>query len=461
MQDTIAAIATPLGEGAIGIVRLSGPDAIPIVEAIFQGKTSLLDACSHSLLYGFIVDDSGRHIDECLVGLMKAPNTFTGEDVVEINCHGGVFVVETILNMVLKHGARPAEPGEFSKRAFLNGRLDLAQAEAVIDIVRAKSPRGLQLAANQLEGILSERIRSVRERILHLLAHMQVVIDYPEEGVDELTDDEIASSLSGSLADVENLLAGADAGKVYRDGIRLAIIGRPNVGKSSLLNGLLKEDRAIVTDIAGTTRDTIEAVALLGGIPITLVDTAGLRQSLDPVEQIGVERSHQAMATADLLFVVVDGTQPLTDEDRDVFRILQDERLYNTPTIVVVNKIDRPQVLDEATVRKVSGKSTLVGVSALTGEGLRELEALATKMVLGDTTMNRDALLITRARHRQALEKTRSSLKHALASFEMGMTPDVISVDLQESVAALGLITGESVGEEVVERIFAEFCVGK
>lgn len=459
-HDTIAAIGTSLGEAAIGIVRLSGPDAISMVDSFFRGRRSLLHAPSHSLTFGRIVDVAGDSLDEVLVAVMRAPHTYTGEDVVEINCHGGRLVVEAVLARALQAGARLAEAGEFTKRAFLHGRLDLAQAEAVIDIIRAKSPRGLQLAAKQLEGELSRKVADVRGRILHLLAHVQVLIDYPEEGIEELSDEELRSTLTDCRQELQQLIAGADSGRVYRDGIRLAIVGRPNVGKSSLLNALLGEERAIVTDIAGTTRDTIDAPALLGGVPVTLIDTAGLRQTEDPVERIGVERTMAALATADLVLAVVDGSQPITEEDQRVFAELPrgDARV---PVIGVINKIDQGQVAPEEAVREATQCDVVVKVSALTKEGLDGLEEAAVRLAAGEAAAHRDAILVTRARHRQALDEAASSLDAALMSFDLGLTPDVISVDLQEAMASLGMITGESVSEEVVAHIFAEFCVGK
>lgn len=457
--ETIAAIATPLGEGAIAIVRLSGPGAIRCVSSIFRGRRRLEEAPSHTLVRGAIVDPAGNPVDDVLVSVMRAPHTFTGEDIVEINCHGGRLVVETVLRLVLDSGARLAEPGEFTQRAFLNGRIDLAQAEAVIDIVRARSPVGLQVAAKQLEGELSRRVTGVREKLLHLLGRMQVVIDYPEEDLGDVSDWEVGEILSEALRDIEALLAGAEAGKVYREGVRAAIVGRPNVGKSSLLNALLREERAIVTEIAGTTRDTIDAEVVLGGIPLTLVDTAGLRKTEDPVEKVGIERTRAAIDRADLVLVVVDGSEPLGPEDEAVFDSLKEAQRERA--ILVVNKADLPSVVSGGELEEALSGRPVVRVSAHTGEGLDRLEEEVRRTVLGARVGGGDEILVTRERHRRALRGAEQVLRTASESLALGMTYDVISVDLQQALASLGSITGEQVGEELVAHIFAEFCVGK
>ena len=458
-SETIAAIATPLGEGAIAIVRVSGPRAVPCVASIFRGRRRLEEAPSHTLVRGSIVDPAGHLVDDVLVSVMRAPRTFTGEDIVEINCHGGRLVVETVLRLVLDAGARLAQPGEFTQRAFLNGRIDLAQAEAVIDIVRARSPVGLQVAAKQLEGELSRRVTGVREKLLRLLGRMQVVIDYPEEDLGDVTSSEVEEILNEALRDIQVLLDGADAGKVYREGVRAAIVGRPNVGKSSLLNALLREERAIVTEIAGTTRDTIDAEVILGGIPLTLVDTAGLRQTEDPVERVGIERTKAAIARADLVLVVVDGSEPLSPEDEAVLEALKEGQRERA--IVVVNKADLPAVVASEALSSALPGRPLVRVSARTGEGLDRLEEEVRRTVLGTGAGGGSEILVTRERHRQALQDAQRVLHTAKESLALGMTYDVISVDLQEALAFLGSITGEQVGEELVAHIFAEFCVGK
>jgi len=457
-QDTIAAVATPLGEGAIAIIRLSGRDAVAIADRVFHGSKSLAETRSHSLARGRIRSMDGATIDDVLVGVMRGPRSYTGEDIVEVNCHGGMIVVETVYRLLISAGARPAEPGEFTKRAFLNGRLDLAQAEAVIDVVRAKSPKGLEVAAKQLEGELSARIQSVRSEILNLLAHLQVVIDYPEEGVVELDPHEVRARIEKALRDVERLLEGAQAGRVYRDGIRTAIVGRPNVGKSSILNALLGEDRAIVTEIAGTTRDTIEERAVFSGIPFVLTDTAGLRETDDPVERIGVERTKVAVKGADLIIVVLDGSEPLTAEDIEVLRIVGEEPAHK---IVAVNKSDQPMRLSLEALAPWIGNEETIKVSALSREGIEELAARAAEAVTGNAMGSQDAVLVTKERHRAALERASHALTDALGTLDAGYTADVLGVDLQDALESLGQITGESVGDEVVAEIFAQFCVGK
>ena len=457
-QDTIAAVATPAGEGAIAIIRLSGRDAVAIADRVFEGRRRIAEMKSHTLAHGRIRSPGGKTVDEVLVSVMRAPRSYTGEDVVEVNCHGGRIAVEAVYRLLVAAGARPAEPGEFTKRAFLNGRLDLAQAEAVIDVIRAKSPKGLEVAARQLEGELSARVQGVRSEILNLLAHLQVVIDYPEEGVAELEPSEVRARIERSIEAIERLLAGADAGRVYRDGIRAAIVGRPNVGKSSILNALLGEERAIVTEIAGTTRDTIEERAVFAGVPFVLTDTAGLRETDDPVERIGVERTRAAVRGADLVIAVLDGSAPLGPEDVEVLRTVRDAGI---PWIVAVNKADLPLRLSPESLRPWIERAEPVFVSARLRDGIEKLMARAAEAVIGRETGAQDAVLVTRERHRAALERASRSLADALDALSSGYTADVVGVDLQEALEALGQITGESVADEVVAEIFAQFCVGK
>lgn len=458
-SETIAAIATPPGEGAIGIVRMSGPEAVSIAERIIRSKRRIGEAPSHTLIYGKVVDENGKMIDDVLVGVMRAPRTYTGEDLIEINCHGGPVVLQQVLSLVLRMGARAAEPGEFTKRAFLNGRLDLAQAEAVIDLVRAKSPRGVEIAAMQLEGRLSQRVRAQREELLDILTHIQAVIDYPEDDLVDVDPREVQSRLESIGQELEKLLAGADAGRIYRDGMRVAIVGRPNVGKSSLLNALLGEERAIVTEIAGTTRDLIEESALLGGIPFTLTDTAGIRATDDPVERIGVQRTRQAIEGADLIFLVIDGAEGLTGEDQAVIQEVM-RSAGAARVVAVVNKDDLPRAWDEEVLRSHLPEWPIVRVSAVTGSGIDRLEEAAVSLMVGEARQH-DAILVTRSRHRAALERGHLAVREAWETLASGFPLDLVSVDLQEAVEALGHVTGESVSDEVVARIFAQFCVGK
>lgn len=458
MEDTIAAIATPPGEGAIGIVRLSGPQAIEIAQRVFHGKRLLKDVNSHTLVLGQLVDRRGVAFDEALVAVMRAPRTFTGEDVVEIHSHGGSLLVETVLRRLVEEGARPAEPGEFTKRAFINGKLDLAQAEAVIDLVRAKSPRGLQIAAGQLQGRLSQTIEEDRQVILGILAHVQALIDYPEEALDELPMDELKMRLVAVLGRIDQLQASAETGRIYQDGMRLAIVGKPNVGKSSLLNAILREDRAIVTPIAGTTRDVIEARAIIGGIPVLLFDTAGIRPTEDPVEQIGVERTVGVIESADVIVLVLDGSLPLTPED---FQAYEQAKQRDIPLLVAINKSDLPEGLSIDLVREMVGLAPVVRVSAHSGEGLEALAQEAIRLRVGDAHADTNQIVITRARHLGALKRAQEALQRAMQALEEDLPVELVGVDLQDALQALGEVTGDSVAEEVVDRIFADFCVGK
>lgn len=460
LGDTIAAIATPLGEGAIGIVRLSGPRALEIAEKVFAGKSKgkLREQGSHRLHYGFIVDpENGEKIDEVLLTVMLAPGTYTREDVVEINCHGGIIPLRRVLELVLRHGARLAMPGEFTKRAFLNGRLDLAQAESVLDVIRAKTEAGLRVALHQLAGELSGRVRGFQERILGLLAHVEASIDFPEEDIEELTREEMESEVRQMLQEVERLLHDARYGKVYREGLRTVIVGRPNVGKSSLLNALLREHRAIVTEIPGTTRDVIEEIVNIAGIPIRLADTAGLRATEDVVEKIGVERSREAVNLADMVLVVLDASTGLVAEDLQVLDLVREKK-----GIVLINKCDiaEGETLAER-VRELAPEKPLLLVSVRTGKGMEELEKAIAEMVLEGRVAASDVPLVSHVRHRASLERCREHLKEVDAGLKRGENLDLLAIDLRGAWEALGEITGETVSEDIVDRIFQEFCIGK
>jgi len=443
-QDTIAAISTPLGEGGIGIVRLSGAEARPIAETIFQGKLS-----NRRLSYGHIIDpDSSEVVDEVLVSYMPAPHTYTREDVVEINCHGGPLPLQRILQLALRCGARLANPGEFTLRAFLNGRIDLAQAESVLDIVTARTQASLRLALQGLRGGLSGAVKSLRSELMSTLAYLTARIDFPE---DEVEPQDVVQSLSESLARLRGLIATADSGIVYRQGVRTAIVGRPNVGKSSLLNRLLRQDRSIVTPIPGTTRDTVEEVVNLRGVPFLLVDTAGIIHSKDVVESLGVERSRRAVEQADLVLLVLDISEPLSDADRDIIALIGDR-----PALVAANKSDLRQ---EAQIDGLPWE--VVRTSALTGDGLSELEARMVNLALGGDVVTCDALMVANPRHKAALERAEKSLVQALDGVASGLPDDFITIDLTAALNCLGEITGETVHEELLEAIFSNFCVGK
>jgi len=443
-QDTIAAISTPLGEGGIGIVRLSGPEARSIAESIFRGELS-----PRCLSYGHIVDpDKGEVVDEVLACYMPAPHTYTREDVVEIDCHGGIMPLRRILELVLRQGARLANPGEFTLRAFLNGRIDLAQAESVLDIVRAKTEASLRLAEQGLAGRLSASVKSLRSRLMSALAYLTARIDFPE---DEIEPQDIVQPLEEALRELQSVIATADAGIVYRQGVRTAIVGRPNVGKSSLLNQLLRQERSIVTSIPGTTRDTIEEVVNLDGVPFVLVDTAGIIHSKDLVESLGVGRSRKAIEQADLVLLVVDSSEPLTPADREIIDLIGDRA-----ALVAANKCDLPQQAELEELRW-----DRVPTSALTGEGLASLEERMVNLSLGGKVSVSDALMVNNPRHKSALERAEQSLTQALSGLASAMPEDFITIDLTAALNALGEITGETVQEDLLEAIFSNFCVGK
>jgi tRNA modification GTPase len=443
-QDTIAAISTPLGEGGIGIVRLSGKEALSITKTVFRGKLS-----QRRLNYGHIVDpDQGEVVDEVLVSYMAAPHSYTREDTVEINCHGGPLPLQRTLQLVLRYGARLANPGEFTLRAFLNGRIDLAQAESVLGIVSARTEASLRLAVQGLEGRFSAAVRAIRTQVMSALAYLTARIDFPE---DEIEPQDIVQPLSEALQSLRGLIASADAGIVYRHGVRTTIVGRPNVGKSSLLNRLLRQDRSIVTAIPGTTRDTIEEVVNLKGVPFLLVDTAGIVRSKDLVESLGVERSRKAIEQADLVLLVIDISEPMMDADREII-----ELVGKKTALVAANKCDLPQRSEpEGLAWEV------VRTSALTGEGLAQLEERMVDLALGGRVFVSDDLMVQNVRQKEALERAERNLTQALSGIASSLPDDFITIDLSATASALGEITGESVQDDLLEAIFSNFCVGK
>lgn len=450
LDDTIAAISTPLGEGGIGIVRMSGSDSVTILQKIFRrAKGERLE--SYRLHYGHIIDpDTEEKVDEVLVSYMKAPHSYTRQDVVEINCHGGIVPLRRVLELVLRYGARLAHPGEMTSRAFLLGRIDLAQAEAVLDIVRAKTEAGLRAAVSQLGGWLSEEIRRVRAELVEALAYLEATIDFEE---DEIPERDIWEPFKRAQERIKALLATADQGIICRQGVQVAIVGRPNVGKSSLLNALLKTSRAIVAPIPGTTRDTVEESCNLQGVPISLIDTAGIAEGKDLVERLGVERSREALQRADLTLLVVDGSEPLQEEDREIASLLNGK-----PSLLVINKNDRPQL---ATIDGLLPQVPCLPVSALTGEGLNELEGAILDTIFSGKVVASDAPLVTHPRHKQALQ---SALEHLLGvekARKEALPADFLAIDLQGAVNALGEITGETATEDLLQVIFSEFCIGK
>ncbi|TAK36888.1 MAG: tRNA uridine-5-carboxymethylaminomethyl(34) synthesis GTPase MnmE [Chloroflexota bacterium] len=443
-DDTITAISTPLGEGGIGLVRLSGPRCRDIVERIFTGRLS-----NRKLAYGHVVDpDTSAIVDEVLVAYMRAPHTYTREDVVEINCHGGPLPTQQVLALTMRHGARLAGPGEFTLRAFLNGRLDLAQAESVLDVVRAQTTEGLRLAVAGLQGRLSNQVRQLRQEIVQVMAYLTARIDFPEDDVEER---DVRPELTAVATRLEELLAEADAGMIYRQGVRTAIVGRPNVGKSSLLNMLLRESRAIVTPFPGTTRDTVEESINIRGVSFLLADTAGMAASDNPIEQLGIERSRAALLTADLVLFVVDGNVVWTDEDAQIASLLGEQTV-----LTIVNKLDLPRKLDLTVLRLPH-----VSVSAATGAGLAELEQTMCDAVLKGRARPGQDPRVSNPRHKEALAQTLRYVRGALGTIDVGAPDDLVTVDLTAALDALGEITGEVVGDEILETIFRDFCIGK
>ncbi|TZE80759.1 tRNA uridine-5-carboxymethylaminomethyl(34) synthesis GTPase MnmE [Calorimonas adulescens] len=454
--DTIAAISTPPGEGGIGIVRLSGDMSIDIASRIFKSNTGkrLDKVKSHCMVYGHIVDpDTNLEIDEVLVSVMKAPHTYTREDIVEINCHGGFTPLKKILELCLRFGARPAGPGEFTKRAFINGRIDLAQAEAVMDIIRSNSDDALKTSVAQLEGKISREISDIRSNIVDLIAHIDAYVDFPEEDVEELSD--LKPDIERSIDKIEKLITSASTGKILREGLKTVIIGKPNVGKSSLLNALLKEERAIVTEIPGTTRDIIEEYINIKGVPVKLIDTAGIRDTNDIVERIGVEKTKKFLEQADLVILMFDSSLNLTDEDMLIIELVKDKKV-----VALLNKSDLPSVLKIDEIERSLPGAKVIRTSLLDGMGLDELTDYVYGLFYnGDIRI--DDPIITNTRHLACLKKAVDSLRSAVATFDDGKPVDLITVDLMAAVEALGEITGETAGEEIIDRIFQNFCVGK
>lgn len=457
--DTIAAISTPPGEGAISIIRLSGNDAIAIADKVYHlGKKRLVEAASHTIHYGHIVDPKTEQLlDEVLISVMLAPKTFTREDIVEINCHGGIVVVNQLLQLLLRNGARLAEPGEFTKRAFLNGRMDLSQAEAVMDLIKAKTDKAMQVALNQLDGNLSNLIRSLRQEILQTLAQVEVNIDYPEyDDVEELTSQLLLEKAQQVKARLESLLSTAKQGKILREGLNTAIIGRPNVGKSSLLNHLLQEEKAIVTDIAGTTRDVIEEYVNVRGVPLKLIDTAGIRETEDIVEKIGVDRSRKALAEADLILLVLNQNEALTVEDRQLLEVTK-----GLKRIILINKIDLPEHLDKQELHQLIGTEELLPISVVSNRGLEQLEQQIATLFFNGKTGEKDATYLSNTRHIALLEQAVLALEEVIFGIESEVPVDLVQIDMTRCWDFLGEVIGDSVQDELITQLFSQFCLGK
>lgn len=452
LDDTIAAISTPIGQGGIGIVRMSGDEVLSIATRIFapqhpwQGEPE-----SHYLHYGRIVEpETGRVVDEVLLSYMRAPRTYTRQDIVEINGHGGIVPLREILSLCLDAGARMAREGEFTLRAFLNGRIDLTQAEAVSDIIRARTEASLRVAVNQLSGSLANQVQDIRENLLHTLAYLEATIDFPEEDIPER---DVEGPLEEAARDIQALLKEADRGIIYRQGIHAAIVGRPNVGKSSLLNTLLRTERAIVTPIPGTTRDTLEETVDLDGIPVVLVDTAGIDETNNVIEKRGIERSRAAVQQADVVLLVVDSSAHVTEADRQVAALCVDK-----PTIVVVNKDDLPTVCH---YEDILPDAPHIAVSALRGTGIGELEDVMEDVILSGCVLTSDTPIASNPRHRALFRRALESVTHAQGALQQGLPADFLTIDVSEAVDALGRVTGETASEELLENIFSDFCIGK
>lgn len=457
LNDTIAAISTPLGEGGIAVIRVSGEESVTYVERIFRSKTKLSVADTHTVHYGFIIEPaSAEKVEEVLVTLMKAPRSFTMEDVVEISCHGGIVSVKNVLDLLLSQGVRLAEPGEFTKRAFLNGRIDLTQAEAVIDLIRAKSDRAFKVALKQVEGNLSKQIKHLRYVLVELMAHVEVNIDYPEHDVEEMTNAFIKTKCDAVMFVIDRLLVTAEQGKILREGIETAIVGKPNVGKSSLLNELAQENRAIVTDIPGTTRDVIEEFVNIGGIPLKLLDTAGIRETSDIVEQMGVERSKTALTEADLILLVLNSNDELQFDEIALMKQLADKQ-----TIVILNKIDLERKLDVEQVLSYFPKERIVELSLIENKGIEDLEKAIAAIFFEGKLESSDLTYVSNVRHISLLKQAKRSLQDALDANEQYVPIDMIQIDIRAAWEQLGEIIGDSVGESLIDQIFTQFCLGK
>lgn len=453
LDDTIAAIATPLGEGGVGIVKLSGDQALPITQQIFKPAHGRKKFKPRYLHFGYIVQpETDQSIDEVLVAYMPAPHSYTRQDVVEIQAHGGIVPLQAILQLVLSLGARLAEPGEMTLRAFVNGRLDLTQAEAVLDVIQAKTEAGLRLATQQLGGTLSGQVSQIRQQLINVLAYLEATIDFVDE---DIPLEDVSPSLQEARIEIKKLIATAAHGLIYRQGVRAAIVGKPNVGKSSLLNALLRGERAIVTDIPGTTRDTLEETANIGGIPLVLVDTAGIRTKPgDTVEQLGIDRSRAALAQADLALMVVDRSQELTEADWEI-----EELVRSKPALLILNKTDLPpgQPVPAAFLPDMPR----VPLSALTGQGLDDLETTIIAQIIGGRVITSDTPVVSNPRHKALLIRAAEYTRAAIEAYHEGVSPDLISIDVREAVDALGEITGETATEDLLNTIFSKFCIGK
>jgi tRNA modification GTPase len=457
MNDTIVAISTPPGRGGIAIVRLSGPKALDVAEGTFEGGTPLAHAESHRVYRGWIKDNK-EPVDEALVTLFKSPHSYTGEDVIEVSCHGGVFVSQRIVELFVKRGARPAEPGEFTQRAFLNGKIDLSQAEAIADLIQAETEISRRVAVYQLEGHLSEKLEAIRQQLIHACSWIELELDFGEEDVQFISSKELESSLHSIRSEIEKLLLTYNRGKVYRSGVRMVIAGRPNVGKSSLLNNLLERDRAIVTHTPGTTRDTIEDILDIEGLLCIITDTAGIRKTKDPIESEGVQRAQKAMETADLVLLVFDWSEALSKDDK-LMITLADK--LSCQKLMVINKQDLDQKIELHDLERKLPSIQRVVISAKEQTGLSELESTIKQIILNGQMPQEGEAVLTRIRHVNCLENGMERVEHALSSLTEGMSQEFIALDLRGALDCLGEITGHTTTDEILNHIFSQFCIGK
>lgn len=458
-NDTIAAISTPYGTAGIGKIRVSGSGAIDLVAGIFKGvkDKDLREQKGYTAHYGHIIEpDTGKIADEVVCIVFREPHSFTGENMVEIDCHGGLLPLRRVLEIVLKKGARLAEPGEFSKRAFLNGRIDLAQAEGIMEVINARTNKGLDLALGHLEGRLSRKIAEIKDRVIGLYAHLEAAIDYAEDEIEEFDSAGLEESLKELKGELERLLATSEQGRIYREGLKTVIVGKPNVGKSSLMNALLEEQRAIVTDIPGTTRDIIEEYINIEGIPLRIIDTAGIRETEDLVERIGVEKTEQYLQEADLVLMMLDVDQGLREEDLRIYELVKEK-----PLIVLLNKIDLAPDRDYQELEESFPGHPLLRISIQEEEGLEELKKTIVEEVLGEEISTDDEILITRTRHKNALVRAVQAVGRIIAAHQEGLPYDLYSIDLRDCLDALGEISGETLTEDIIDRIFQDFCLGK
>jgi tRNA modification GTPase len=456
-DDTIAAISTAQGTGGIGIIRVSGYAAFKIAEIIFKGKKPFNEISSHTLSYGKIYDEeSSKLLDEVLLSKMKGPDTFTKEDIIEINCHGGIITQKNILELVVRCGARLAEPGEFTKRAFLNGRIDLSQAEAVIDLINSKTNESSKAAVDQLEGRLSNKIKEVRNKLIELIAHIEVTFDYPEHDIEEITGQKVYKDINCIRVMLKKLIESFEMGRVLREGINVVIVGKPNVGKSSLLNELAGKNKAIVTDVPGTTRDIIEEYINIKGIPVRIIDTAGIRETEDVVEKIGVEKAEKAIENSDLIVMMLDASCGILEEDLNILKKIEGKK-----SIILLNKVDLEEDECIDSIVKTLDKKKIIKTSIKEEKGIDELEKEILDLFIKGEINSENEILVTNIRHKTLIDKAILSITEACAAYESNMPLDCISIDIKNAAEYLGEITGESVNDDVLHEIFSRFCIGK